>query len=391
MKIVFFAEGRTTHPEVWLRYFADRGHEVHLVTATGMRPIDPISSSYYKSIKGVTVHELKYFTRRHIFPLRLWEVKKKFKEIGPDIVHAHYVSGYGVYAALTRFHPLVLTAWGSDIAYEPEKSRIVKFLVKFALKEADLVQATDNIGRERLIELGCDRKKIFVQEWGVDTDRFSPKARSRSLRRSLGIDNMYSVISARWRKPPYHVDVLIKAIPLVLEKMRNVKFIFLGGGAYEPRLKELARRLGVYENTVFVGWIPHHEMHRYLASADVYVDASSDYHLKGIVRRGGGGMGQTTREVMACGTPQILPDTLSVRGGPWFRGLMYKQLDRRDLAEKIVQLLSDKKLGKEIGVESRRVVLEICDLKKVMKKWEAIYHRLANATTKRTNQSESSC
>jgi glycosyltransferase involved in cell wall biosynthesis len=68
-----------------------------------------------------------------------------------------------------------------------------------------------------------------------------------------------------------------------------------------------------------------------------------------------------------------------VKSGGWFQGLVYKQADPEDLAEKIVQLLSDEKLRKRIGEKSREKILEICDLEETMKNWEAVYHRLKSS------------
>ena len=367
IRLAFLADGESVHTKRWLRYFVGKGYDVHLITSTA------------KPMKGVKIHELRfslarnaYFRALVTFPLRVLKIRKKVKEINPDVLHAQYITNYGLCAALSGFHPLILSTWGSDIATDPESSRILRFFVEFALKKADLVHTSDEVGRKRLIELGCAPRKVFVQNWGVDANRFSPKARSQSLRRSLGIDDVYSVVCARYWKPQYRVDVFIKAVPLVLRKISDVKFILLGGGPLGPQLKELARRLGVYEDIVFVGKVPEEEMSKYLASVDVYVDTASDT----LVGRGGGGMGQTTRQVMACGTPHVLSDNINVKSADWVQGLLYKQLDHRDLAEKIVQLLKDEKLRRKIGEESRKVALEICDLEKTMKQWETIYHKL---------------
>jgi len=362
VRLAFLASGESVHTKGWLMYFVGKGYDVHLITFTA------------KPIKGVKIHELRYFGKV-AYPLRIWKIRKTVKEIEPDVLHAHYISHYGIYAALSGFHPLILSAWGSDIAMDPERSRIARFFVKFALKKADLVHTGDAVGMNRLIELGCDRTKIFVQHWGVDTNLFSPKARSPSLRKKLGISRTYSVIMTRKWSEIYHVEVFIKAMPLVLKKIPDVKFIVLERGPLKHKLKELARKLGVCKNMVFVGLVPHHQMPQYLASVDVYVDTFSDY-VGGVVGKGGGGMGSTTREVMACGTAQILGDTISVRSSDWFQGLVYKQLDHRDLAEKIVQLLEDEKLRRNIGEKSRKVALQICDLEKNMKKWETVYHEL---------------
>jgi glycosyltransferase involved in cell wall biosynthesis len=369
IKIAYLADGSSVHTKRWLDYFSSRDYEVHLITYKRTR------------IENVKVHRVA--TAKTKIPFRVIQTIRLVRKIKPDILHAFYITNNGAIGALSGFHPLVLSAWGSDISVDPEKHRILRFLVTFALKRADLVHTGDEVGRKRLMELGCDAETVFVQHGGVDTQRFSPKARSQSLRRSLGIDDVYSVICARWWRPQYRVDVFIRAMPLVLKAIPDVRFILLGGGSLENKFKELARRLGVYESVLFIGRIPEEEMPKYLASVDVYVDTVSDYRVDAtgdiLVARGGGGMGQTTRQVMACGTPQILSDQLSVRLSDWFRGLRYKQLDNRDLAEKIVELLKHERLRRKIGEESRKVVLQICDLEKIMKKWEAIYQQLRNS------------
>jgi glycosyltransferase involved in cell wall biosynthesis len=58
---------------------------------------------------------------------------------------------------------------------------------------------------------------------------------------------------------------------------------------------------------------------------------------------------------------------------------MYKQIDHVDLAEKIALLLGDEKLRAKLGEESRKAVLEICDLEKTMKEWETIYRELVES------------
>jgi glycosyltransferase involved in cell wall biosynthesis len=370
--IAYVADGSSVHTRRFLSYLANKGFNIHLITYTPSH------------IENVKIHNVA--TDRTKIPLRIIQSIRLIRRIKPDVLHAFYITNNGVVAALSGFHPLVLSAWGDDIATDPERSGILKLLIKLALKFATLVETADELGRERLTELGCDPGKIFVQNMGVDTSLFSPDARSETLRKELKIDDSYSVLCARWWKPEYRVDVCIKAIPLVLQRIPNVKFIFVGGGPLEKELKDLTAKLGVSAGALFVGNIPEEDMAGYLASVDLYVDTVGDSRARALEldfrgnilkARGGGGMGQTTRQAMACGTPQILGDHMNVRLASWFRGLMYKQMDHRDLAEKIVALLNDKKLRMKSGQESRKVALQICDMNRIMKKWEVVYHALA--------------
>ena len=366
LRLCFLASG-SVHTVRWMKDFAERDYDVHLVTFDKM-----------DQVESARIHRLKYRSKL-AYPFRILDVKRVVNEMNPDVLHALYISHYGVYAALSGFHPLIISVLGSDILIAPERSRIFRFGVQLALMKADLVHVGDEGGRKTLIELGCDPKKILTQEWGVDLDRFSPNARSQTLRDRLGIRNCYSVLSASSWKVDYNVDVLIKAIPLVLNRVPDVKFILLGGGGLEDHLKALADKLGVHENILFIGKVPYEEMPMYLASVDVFVDTISDYaHAFGriIKRKGGMGIGQTTKEAMACGTPQVLPSHSSVNYD-LFKGLTYKQLDYFDLAEKIVQLLQDQKARRRIGEESRRAVVEHCDQKTIAEGWHNIYHKLS--------------
>lgn len=364
MRLCFLASG-SVHTLRWIKDFAERDYEVHLATFDKM-----------DQVERVKIHRLKYRSKL-AYPFRILEVRRVVNEMNPDVLHALYVSHYGVYSALSGFHPLIISVLGSDILIAPERSRLSRFSVQLALMKADLVHIGDEGGRKTLTELGCDPRKILTQEWGVDVDRFSPNARSQTLRDRLGISNCYSVLSASSWKVDYNVDVLIKAIPLVLKSIPDVKFILLGGGGLEDHLKTLAKKLGVYESILFIGKVPYEEMPMYLASIDVFVDTISDYaHAFGriIKRKSGMGIGQTTKEAMACGTPQILPGHSSV-DDHLFKGLIYRQLDYSDLAEKTVQLLQDQEAKSRIGEESRRAVVELCDRKVIAENWSSIYQR----------------
>jgi glycosyltransferase involved in cell wall biosynthesis len=366
IEIAYLADGSSVHTKRFLGYFAERGYNVSLITYTS------------SEIKGVRVY--KVTTSRIKILLRAIQSIILIRKFKPDILHAFYLTNNGVIGALSDFHPLILTPLGSDITTDPERSRIFRILVKLSLKRADVVHACDDLTKRRLVELGCAPEKILVQQFGVDTNRFSPGARSQSLRRKLASDETFLVLCGRWWRPQYSVDVFIRAMPLVLKKVPNVKFVLLGGGPLEKKFRELAKDLGVYERVLFIGRVSPEEMPKYLASVDIYVDTVSLYRADAlgrvIVARGESSFGQNTREAMACGTPQILSDMPGVKASGWFQGLTYKQSDHTDLADKIVQLLRDERLLRSIGATSRQKILEFCDFDKIMKNWETVYHEL---------------
>lgn len=49
------------------------------------------------------------------------QVKMFIRKIKLGILHAHYVTDYGLIGALTNFHPLIVSVWGSDVLIAPKK------------------------------------------------------------------------------------------------------------------------------------------------------------------------------------------------------------------------------------------------------------------------------
>jgi glycosyltransferase involved in cell wall biosynthesis len=357
LRICFLAEGQSVHALKWMRYFAARDHDVHLATFGKTGPIE-----------GVNVHNMRYFSKI-AYPFRILEARKTVKEIEPDILHAHYVSNYGMYAALTGFKPLVLTAWGSDVLIEPQESMIKKHIVTYALRKSDLVTCDAEHVKAALRTLGAAPEKIQLINFGVDTQKFSPTKKSQRILAKLGINDSPSVISLRNLDPLYDVETLIRSIPFVRKEIPESKFLIAGKGSEEMRLKDLAVSLGVSKSTRFLGFVPNDELPEYLNSVDVYVSTSpSD-----------AGLSASTAEAMACGIPVIVTDVADNR--KWvedgINGFVVPTTDPKSLAEKIIYLLNSQDVRKRLGKIGRKIIQERNDYYQVMKKMEGIYEELA--------------
>ncbi len=85
MRLAFLSIGRHIHTERWIRWFADRGHDCHLLT------VQP------GPVEGVTVHDITSEGRAK--PLRYWrslgKVRRILAELQPDLLNTHFLTGYG--------------------------------------------------------------------------------------------------------------------------------------------------------------------------------------------------------------------------------------------------------------------------------------------------------
>jgi glycosyltransferase involved in cell wall biosynthesis len=364
VRICYLANASLVHTHRWVRYFVERGHEIHVISFENAQ------------IEGTTVHVLKLpvLVENATFALKMasiYRIKSLIKRIDPDILHAHYVTNYGLFGALCNFNPFVITAWGSDVLIIPEArftSMTKKPIAKYALRKADLITCDAEHMKEAMRRLGIAPEKITIIYFGVDTRKFSPGEKSEELRAKLGIYDSPSVISLRNLEPLFDVESLIKSIPLVLEEIPKSKFVIAGKGYEEKRLRELAKTLGVSDNVKFIGFIQNDKLPQYLNSMDVCVSTSlSD-----------AGIAASTAEAMACELPVIVTDVADNR--KWVEdgvnGFLVPIKDPKFLAKKIIYLLQNEMMRKKFGKVNRKIIEERNNYYKEMEKMEAIYEEL---------------
>jgi glycosyltransferase involved in cell wall biosynthesis len=354
------ANASKIHTQRWAKYFAERGHEVHIISFE--QPDVELS--------GINIHIVKT-NKKYLyisFPYKSFQFRRIINDIKPDIVHAHYVTKYGVIGALTGLHPFVVSAWGSDVLINPKESIILKKAVKFALKKADLITCDAEHMIEELVSIGTNPKKITLSYFGTDIQKFNPEQKSEKLGEKLGVLNSPTIISIRNLTPIYNVESLIKAIPIVLKEVPEAKFVIAGRGSQEEKLEQLAKSLGVSDSIRFVGFIAQEELPEYLASADIYVSTSlSD-----------AGLAASTAEAMACGLPVVITDfgdnSKWVEDG--VNGFIVPLKAPKALAEKIIYLLENEDIRREFGMRNKKIIEERNNYYKVMEKMENIYIEL---------------
>jgi glycosyltransferase involved in cell wall biosynthesis len=65
------------------------------------------------------------------------------------------------------------------------------------------------------------------------------------------------------------LDLLLDALPALLQARPEVRLLLVGGGPQEAALRAQAQRLGVEDHVRFVGRVPHAEVQRYYDLVDV--------------------------------------------------------------------------------------------------------------------------
>ena len=345
MKLCFIADATSVHTKRWAEYFSNTGYEVHLIT------YEPPS----ESIAGVHLHVVdSMFSNLYLaFPFRHLKIMRIVKQIKPDIVHAHFITKFGFHGALLGFHPLVMSAWGSDVLVIPDNSKLLWYFTKFSLKRADKIYVVSNDMATKIVSnFAINVGNVKIIPFGVDMDIFCLESKTEDKQ-----DGEITVFSNRNFLEVYNIETLINAIPLVIEKNEGIHFVIKGSGPLEMSLKELTSNLNVDEYVTFVGWTEYRDIPKYLHNCDIYVStAISD------------GTPVSVLEAMACGKVCIVTDVGGV--SEWIEdgvsGCLIPSQKPQILAEKILELAKDPSKCEVLGKEAHRVVTERGDWYNIM-------------------------
>jgi glycosyltransferase involved in cell wall biosynthesis len=364
VRICYLANASSIHTSKWAKFFVSRKHEVHVVSFEDAQ------------IGGAAVHvvRLPVHVKNAAFALKIVSiprVRTLIKRIDPDVLHAHYVTNYGLFGALCGFKPFVITAWGSDVLIDPQArfiSMIKRPIAHYALRRADMITCDADHMKQAIASMGISSEKITLIYFGIDNEKFSPQEKSETVRAKLGLHDSLVVISLRNLERLYDVESLVRSVPLVLKDVPEAMFIIAGRGSEEKKLRELAKSLGVSNSVKFIGFIPNNELPQYLNTVDVYVSTSlSD-----------AGIAASTAEAMSCGLPVIVTDVADNK--KWVKdgvnGFVLQTKDHQHLAEKIIYLLKNEDLRKRFGRINRKIIDERNNYYKEMDKMERIYEEL---------------
>jgi len=324
MKIFCIGAAISIHNKRWAEWFSGRGHEVNFLSDTP------------GEIENVRLYMVN-LRNKLLFMPNVLRIRKIARRIAPDVIVGHYVYGYGLFAALAGVHPLVVSAWGSDVLIRPKESLPKRIAVSYVLRKADLVHTVANHLARECIKLGADPENTITLPYTPNPEEFN-------LNIEPALKEKNTVISTRALEPTYDVETLIRAAPAVVEKIQDVKFIITGSGPQKDSLEKLAKSLHI-NNIKFVGGVKN--MPGMLASADVYVSTSlSD------------GTSISLLEAMACGAFPVVTNIEANR--PWIKngesGFLVPIKNPETLAQKIVEALENEKLRKSAKSKNWEVI-----------------------------------
>jgi glycosyltransferase involved in cell wall biosynthesis len=253
-ELLIVADGASIHTRRLLRALIERDMRVE------------IAAFESAEVDGLVEHRLGNLPpdRDRRYLLGVPTLARVIRSRHPAIVHAHYVSSYGIMTALAlRFASgpkLVQTAWGTDLLVTARESRLRAGLAASALRAADLVTG-DSIELERAAQRLAPGTPWMRFVFGPPAALLATEGPREPL-----------MVSMRRLDPDMRVDLAVRAFLRAREAapaaLAGWTLLVAGDGSQADRVREAAAGDAAIE---LVGRLDHATLHARLGRARLQV------------------------------------------------------------------------------------------------------------------------
>jgi glycosyltransferase involved in cell wall biosynthesis len=356
--VVLLGAANSIHLQRWALALHGRGRRISVVSqqAAQALPLPP----------EITLHGLPVRSGAG-YLLNAWPLRRLLARLQPDLLHAHYASGYGTLARLAGWRPTLLSVWGSDVYEFPARGLLQAWQLRGNLRAAQALASTSQAMADQVRRVWPAAGPIAITPFGVDMAMFSPAAEPALARPSdpatdsptelaneLAKDRPLIIGTVKTLEPTYGIDLLLLAFAALRQRLPGVALGLrvVGGGPQRQALEALSRSLGIAAAVEFTGPVAHAEVPARLRQLDIYV-APSRHESFGVA----------VVEAMACGLPVVvsdaggLPEVVDDGGN----GLVVASGSVPALVEALARLVGDPALRARMASASRQRALALYD------------------------------
>jgi glycosyltransferase involved in cell wall biosynthesis len=383
MRYIFVIDARSPIALNWVRHFVERGDEIFIASTFACSvdfpvrrlEIIPVAFSGAKRPSqrpgGASSRTLSLRTaiRQWLGPLTIRRAAQKLRtfieEVNPDLIHAMRIPYEGMTAADAYTGcPLVVSVWGNDFTLHAPSTRLMRHYTHWTMKVADGLHAD------------CHRDMRLAREWGFGTSQPGLVAPGNGGIRS---DIFYPpanpveepvILNPRGVRPYVRNDSFFRAIPLVLGKHPNAKFLCASMSG-EPQAMNWIRDLKIEHAVELLALLPNADMANVYRRSQILVSPSIH-----------DGTPNTLLEGMACGCFPVAGNLESIR--EWIKagenGLLFDANDPQSIAEAVIAALENKNLRKKAAGLNQEIIAARAEYRSNMTRAEEFYKNVIRKT-----------
>jgi len=380
MRLLFVVDARSPIAMNWIRHFIERGDEVHIASTFAVKLDVPIKrlevfpvafssmkrSSQHPGAASARTLGLRTKIRQWFGPLTLRRSAQRLREfineVKPDLVHAMRIPYEGMLAAdaYTGEAPLVVSIWGNDFTLHAPSTPLMRHYTKWTMSVADALHSD------------CHRDVRLAREWGFSVDKPDFVAPGNGGIRSdvfYPPENLVQepvILNPRGVRPYVRNDSFFKAIPLVLAKHPNAKFLCTGMEG-EAQAMQWTKELGIEQAVELLAPIPNMDMAALYRRAQILVSPSIH-----------DGTPNTLLEGMACGCFPVAGDLVSIREWitPNENGLLFDSTNPSSIADAIIQGIENKNLREKAAGLNGEIISARAEFRNNMRRAEGFYQSI---------------
>lgn len=297
-----------------------------------------------------------------------------------DVVHGHdwLVAVAGDHLA-NRFRcPFAVTIHATEYGrhqgwVDKHPQSHIHGIERWMANRADRVITCSSYMREHVSDIyGIDEDSVTVIPNGIDPSELVPVDDLDALRARFAEPHEKLVLLVGRLVYEKGFQLALEALPTLIERVGNVRFVVAGSGTHEEELKAQAAELGLMKYGRFLGWIGDDVLHSLYRIADLTV-VPSIYEPFGLV----------ALEAMASGCPCLVADTGGLREVVPNEqvGLRFVSRDPRSLAEMAERILTDDALRDRLVVQASEHVLSF-DWYDVARQVAGVYEELGRTRSR---------
>jgi glycogen synthase len=295
-----------------------------------------------------------------------------------DLVHGHdwLIASAGDHLARRFRCPLVMTIHATEYGrhqgwVDKHPQSYIHGVERWVTNRADRVVTCSHYMRGHVADIyGLEESRVSVIPNGIDPDDLEPVADLDRLRAEFARPDERVVLLVGRLVYEKGFQLALDALPGLIERLGNVRFLVAGSGTHEAHLREQAQTLGLMEHGTFLGWIGDDVLHSLYRISDLCV-VPSLYEPFGLV----------ALEAMASGCPCIVADTGGLREivpEDDRVGLRFNGGDPEHLATMVERLLTDDPLRNRLVAEASEHVLRF-DWADVARQTAEVYAAVSRA------------
>ncbi len=294
-----------------------------------------------------------------------------------DLISVHWIIPNGLIAlAVSKLTgvPYTITLPGTD-TYLAGKYKFIGYLARFIARNSKGMYSNSSWHLNKIIKLGSSPEITEVITYPVDTKRFKPIKTGLDKYKNLYKIKKNDIVILAVGRLVYKkgFDYLIKAIPEVIKKHKNIKIIIGGDGDLREKWESLSVKLKVNKYLTFAGTLKRDEILYYYNLADIMVtpsilDSSGNIDGRPLV----------ILESMACGKPQIVTDLPGISDNlvEGVNALLVPQKNSKAIAAAIQILIKSKNLREKMGKENIKIARNKLSTKSVGSRYTKSFNKI---------------